>query len=59
MTDMRHLVRRVMDYIHETAYERLAEDEYTELLECIEYEIDQELEGEWPAGDEYDPDSDW
>ena len=46
---MNEKVKRVMEYIHGIAYRELQGDQYIEFLECIEYEIDKELdEGDWP-----------
>ena len=46
-------VKRVMEYIHGIAYRELQGDQYIEFLECIEYEIDKELEeGDWPEPEE-------
>lgn len=46
---MNEKVKRVMEFIHGIAYRELQGDQYIEFLECIEYEIDKELdEGDWP-----------
>ena len=50
---MNEKVKRVMEYIHGIAYRELQGDQYIEFLECIEYEIDKELdEGDWPEPEE-------
>lgn len=41
---MNEKVKRVMEHIHGIAYRELQGDQYIEFLECIEYEIDKELE---------------
>ena len=43
-------VKRMMEYIHVIAYKELQRDQYIKFLECIKYEIDNELdEGDWPV----------
>lgn len=50
---MNEKVKRVMEFIHGIAYRELQGDQYIEFLECIEYEIDKELdEGDWPEPEE-------
>ena len=41
---MREKVKRVMDYIHGIAYMELQGERYMEFLECIGYELEQEME---------------
>ena len=50
---MNEKVKRGMEYRHGIAYRELRGEQYIEFLECMEDEIDKELdEGDWPEPEE-------